>query len=93
MSETTKRGFSMLGFGAAACVACCAGPFLAFLGGLGVAGLLSTVVIGGAGLAITIAAATAYLVVGRRRTSCAGPETIVPVNAPSRRTPQITEVP
>ena len=42
-----------LGLGAAACVACCAGPILAFLGGLGIAGLASTLLIGAAGLLIT----------------------------------------
>ncbi len=40
--RTDKDRFSVLGLGVAACAACCAGPILAFLGGLGVAGLAST---------------------------------------------------
>ena len=33
MSKTSRDGFSILGLGIAACVACCAGPILAFLVG------------------------------------------------------------
>lgn len=61
-----KGGFSVLGLGAAACVACCAGPILVFLGGIGVLGVASTWLIGGVGLLIAAAAAVAVLV-GRRR--------------------------
>jgi mercuric ion transport protein len=60
-------GFSLLGVGAVACVACCAGPILAVLGGLSVAGLASTVFIGGAGLVIAFAALAAYVLVRRRQ--------------------------
>ena len=92
MSERTTGGFRLLGVGAAACVACCAGPLLAFLGGLGVAGLASTLVVGAVGLAVAAVAAVAFLFVRRRRTGCAVPDPIVPVAAPTRR-PQPTEVP
>ena len=67
MSKTTKDGFKVLGLGAAACAACCAGPILAFLGGLSVAGIASTWLIGGGGLIIAAAAACGFLVVRRRR--------------------------
>lgn len=67
MRRPAKDGVSLLGFGAVACAACCIGPLLAFLGGLSVAGLATTWLIGGTGLAIAAAAATTYLVVRRRR--------------------------
>ena len=51
--------FGMLGIGVAACVACCAGPILAFLGGLSVVGLANTPVLGGASVVIAIVAGIA----------------------------------
>lgn len=74
MTEDNNRGFRVLGIGAAACLACCAGPILAFLGGLGIAGLASTLLIGAGGLLITVVALVAFIVVRRRRTTCATPE-------------------
>ncbi len=77
----------ILGLGAVACVACCAGPILAFLGGLSVAGLASTWFIGGAGLVIAAAAAVGFLLVRRRRqlAACAvRPEGPVPVELTGR---------
>jgi hypothetical protein len=82
-----------VGLGAAACAACCAGPIVAFLGGLGVAGLLSAAVIGGVGLLVTAAAVGAMAVRRRRRPSCAVPQEVVPVGAPTRRASQTREVP
>ena len=86
---TTERSsaFSVVGIGAAACVACCAGPILAFVGGLGLAGLASTAIIGAGGLAITAAAITAFFLARRRTTTCAAPIDSVQVDAPSRRLP------
>lgn len=66
MKKASKDGFSSLGLGAAACVACCAGPILAFFGGLGIAGLASTLLIGTLGLLISAAAIAAVVVVRRR---------------------------
>lgn len=66
MKKASKDGFSPLGLGAAACVACCAGPILAFFGGLGIAGLASTLLIGTLGLLISAAAIAAVVVVRRR---------------------------
>jgi hypothetical protein len=80
MTTTKKDGLSILGIGAAACVACCAGPILAFLGGLGIAGLASTLLIGTAGLLIAAAAGIALVVVRRRRRAgCAVPPHTGPV--------------
>jgi hypothetical protein len=59
---------------------------LAFLGGLGLAGLASTVLIGAVGLAVAVAAVVAILVVRHRRTSWAMSEDApVSVAAPTRR--------
>jgi mercuric ion transport protein len=65
--STRRDGFSLLGVGAVACVACCAGPILAVLGGVSLAGLASTVFIGAAGLVIAVAALAAYFVVRQRQ--------------------------
>lgn len=82
MSKPAKQSFGILGFGAAACIACCIGPILAFLGGLSIAGMASTVALGGAGFVIAGVAAAAFIVVRqhRQRTACAGSsEGAVPV--------------
>jgi hypothetical protein len=74
LKKTSTDGFGVLGIGAVACLACCAGPILAFLGGLGVAGLASTLLLGAGGLLITVAAVATFIVVRRRRDACAVPE-------------------
>jgi hypothetical protein len=86
MKERTA-GFSLLGIGAAACAACCAGPMLAFLGGLSLAGLVSTLVFGTVGLLVAAGAAVAAQLVLRRRrgSSCDPDQAPVPVASPSRR--------
>jgi hypothetical protein len=61
--------FGVLGIGAVACLACCAGPVVAFLGGLSLAGLVSTLVIGGAGLLVAGAAGVPFLALWRRGSS------------------------
>ena len=97
MSTEPRGGLKLLGLTALACVGCCAGPILAFLGGLGIAGLASTTFLGGAGLIITAAAATGYVIMRRRRTSACA--TTRPdagrVATPLRRAPTIAsdEVP
>lgn len=87
MIARRRDGLGILGLGAAACVACCAGPILAFLGGLGIAGLASTLLVGSIGLVVTAVAIAATILVRRRTTRCAtldsGP---VPVAAPRRIT-------
>lgn len=78
----------VLGLGAAACVACCIGPILAFFGGLTIVGLASTFVIGSVGLLVAAGAAMALLAVRHRRQTSActtEPAAPVPVASPSRR--------
>lgn len=87
MKKASKDGFSALGLGAAACVACCAGPILAFLGGLGIAGLASTLLIGALGLLTTVAAVAAIIVVRRRRACEVSADGPVAVAIPTPRAP------
>ena len=69
MKQRRARGdtLGLLGVGAVACAACCGGPLLAVLGGLSLAGVAATVVLGAAGLVLALAALVAYLVVRRRQ--------------------------
>jgi hypothetical protein len=67
--QPRKNDFSVLGLGVAACAACCAGPILAVLGGIGIAGLASAWIIGGVGIVVALLAGLAYLAVRRRRSA------------------------
>jgi mercuric ion transport protein len=92
MTAARKDGLGILGVGAAVCVACCAGPIVAFVGGLSLAGIAGAVFIGGTTLGITAAtaAAVALIVVRRRRArrSCT-PDVDEPVavGAPTAKLP------
>jgi len=59
---------SVFAVGALACVACCAGPIFGVLGGIAALGLVSTLFIGAAGLAIVAGATIAFVAVKRART-------------------------
>ena len=81
---------TVLGVGAAACVACCAGPILAFLGGLAVISLGLAVVLGSAFIAVAAVGVLAFIAWRRnRRPACPVP-TSVAVTAPTRRDPRTT---
>lgn len=70
--RTPKDSFSVVGVGAAACVACCVPLVVALLGGVGIAGIASAWVFGGGGLAIAVlVAAATLLTVRRRQQACA----------------------
>ena len=71
----SRRG--MVGFAAAACVACYAVPFLAAIGGIAALGLVGTVTFGIGALAVA-GVAIAVLVVARRRHASArvGPQKV-----------------
>lgn len=56
----------LFGFAAAACVACCAGPFLAAIGGIAALGAVGTSAFGLAALAVAGVAITALVVIRRR---------------------------
>ncbi len=66
-TKSGNDGVKIVGLAAAACLACCAGPILAFLGALSLAGIASTWLIGGAGLLIAAGAAIAFLLVRSHR--------------------------
>jgi hypothetical protein len=70
MTSARKDGLGILGIGAAACVACCVGPILAFLGGLSLAGIVSALFLGGAGVVVAAIAAAGLFVARRRRVRC-----------------------
>lgn len=80
-----KEGVGLVGLGAAACVACCAGPILAFLGGLTIAGLASTLFIGAGGLATAAIAGVAWLTIRRRRVRPVRADEPVVVAAPTAK--------
>ena len=66
--ESPRSGMKpILGVAAAACVACCIGPILAVLGAIAALGVLSTILIGAAGLIIAAAAIAAFVTVRRRK--------------------------
>jgi DNA-binding transcriptional MerR regulator len=85
-SAGRREGLGLFSLGAVACVACCAGPIVAFLGGLTIAGLAGTLVIGVAGLAVAAIAAVSWLTVRRRRQACStSSDQPVAVAAPTTR--------
>ena len=88
MRSAKKDGFNVLGLGVAACVACCAGPILAVLGGVSLAGIASTWLIGASGLIVAAMAAVGFVLVRRRQThaSCAtDPVEPAPIELTARR--------
>jgi len=70
VSGPDRAGAGLLGLGAAACAACCAGPIAGLLTAAGVTAVLGTVVFGVAGLAM-VAVVVAVLWRRRRARSCA----------------------
>jgi hypothetical protein len=93
VKERERSGFGIIGVGAAACAVCCAGPLLAVLGGLSVAGLAAMLVVGGIGLVIAVSAAAAFVIVHRRRERCVASDRTLPVAPPRSRSPHTVEVP
>ncbi len=57
----------LLGFAAAACVACCIGPVVGALGAIATLSFVATMLIGSAGLLIAAAAIALVFVLRRRR--------------------------
>jgi hypothetical protein len=84
-----RSGAGVLGLGAAACAACCAGPILGALGAVGVASAVGYALAGGVAVVAGIAAAAAVIARRRRRRrACAAPTgTVALVDAPTTRRP------
>ena len=84
---TSKNGAKTVGIAAAACVACCAGPIIGFLGVIGLGTVLGVFVFGAAGLAVAGVGGLWWLRRRRRQPSCALAATApVTVAAPTVRT-------
>jgi hypothetical protein len=62
-----RNGFSVIGVGAAACVACCAAPIAAFLGGLSIAGLAGGALFGVLGVVVVLAVGTGWWLMRSQR--------------------------
>lgn len=60
----------IVGLAAVACAACCLGPILGILGAIVALGLVSSLLIGVAGLVIASAAITAFFVARHRSKRC-----------------------
>ena len=87
MRNKPKDRVGILGLGAVACAACCAGPIIAFLGGIAALGAVGTVLAGGAAALIAAALIVVVLVWLRRRvTRCEVASVAVALDPPMRRT-------
>jgi mercuric ion transport protein len=93
MTDDTRRGLGIVGLGAVACAGCCAGPVLAFLGGLGLAALAGTFLFGAIGLIAVAIAVGGYVALRPARTTSGSPATSVPIAAPSRLARDATDAP
>jgi len=84
-----KASVGLLGTGAVACAACCAGPILGFLAATGIASLLGAVIFGTVGLlAVLVASAVLWQRRRRRQKHCVpttGPEPVDPPQLKTRR--------
>jgi hypothetical protein len=86
VNRDVKQGAGILGLGAAACVACCAGPIIAFVGGIAAVGAIGTMFVGLSALLVAAIAIAVVLVVRRRRpAACTTSSTPVAVEGPIRR--------
>jgi hypothetical protein len=84
--SANKENAAIVGVGAVACAACCAGPILGFLAALGLGTAAGFAVFGSA--ALVIGAIVTVVVLRRRRqraARCAAPSTPVAVDVPTMR--------
>jgi hypothetical protein len=82
---TTKKPFGMLGIGAAACVACCAGPILGFVAATGLLTVTGLALFGTVGLLIAVPAIALIVRRRRRPSTCTPSNEPVTIAAPARR--------
>lgn len=78
-----RSAAGIVGFGVAACAACCAGPVVAFLAASGLLTVGSVAMFGVAGLLVTIPAAVWFRRHRANQTTCATAE-VVPVELSTR---------
>lgn len=87
--RTKKENVAVVGVGAVACAACCAGPILGFLAAIGLGTAAGFALFGTAALAV--GALTTVIVLRRRRrraNTCAATPRQVAVEMPIVRTPR-----
>jgi len=84
-----KAGAGALGVGAAACVACCAGPIVGALSAIGIASATGYLVAGSAALVVGVLAAVLVVTRRRRRANACAARTDTPafVAAPELKPP------
>lgn len=86
-TPSPNTGLGVLGAGAAACAACCAGPILGFLAASGIASVLGAVAFGVGGLIVVLAIAAVLWPRRRRRArECDAAPGPVRVDAPQLET-------
>ena len=83
--DRAKSGFGIVGLGAAACVACCAGPIVAFLAATGLFTIAGVATFGLVGLVALVPVALWW---GRRRSPAACNVPDEPVRVPLKRRPR-----
>jgi len=71
-TEAAKRGAGLVGIGAAACAACCAGPIIGVLAAAGLLTALAYLTVGLIGLAVAVPLAVWILRRRRRPTTSGG---------------------
>ena len=89
MKKTGKENLGIVGLGAAACAACCAGPIVGVVASIAATGALAATVFGLAAFVVAALALVLVIVVLRRRQkagACTMPGP-VSVDAPVRRAP------
>lgn len=86
MTTETRKAFGILGIGAAACAACCAGPILGFIAATGLLTVGGLALFGAVGLLVAIPGIA--LIARRRRrqpATCTASTEPVAVPTPARR--------
>jgi hypothetical protein len=84
-TTTTTKPFGILGIGAAACVACCAGPILGFIAATGLLTAGGLALFGTIGLLVAIPGLALIARRRRRRATCTPSDEPVAVPTPARR--------
>lgn len=84
-TTSTKKPFGILGIGAAACVACCAGPILGFVAATGLLTVGGLALFGTIGLLVAIPGVALLARRRRQPTACVPSDEPVAVPAPARR--------